>query len=339
MALAELIKGNSTVLSGDQSSGTYRIFDFLGGSSLTLFFLLSTTLNPIVFYHYWKLPSTVPNILYRLLAISDFITNLARPILLAIAHFRPYSYTELLLESKPYHLFGTITARMGVTMSSAAVALLALTRAVKIQWPFYRIKKRYIIIWLSVASVYELLVVVLDLALNQDNVKFFLCSSLCISLKVFDLGENKKGYQVYQITKFAVLPMGVNALLTVVVSVWAIAALAVTIKQSRIVSNKTPPEEAKRISSLKKINEKFKGCGAIALINTTSLAMMLAIMTLAARSSDSSVFEADNVTFCQSSYSVNVVVPSVIAATNPLILILFNDDVKKKIAFYFWRNV
>ena len=226
---------------------------------------------------------------------------------------------------------------MGVTMSSAAVALLALTRAVKIQWPFYRIKKRYITIWLSVASVYEFLVVVLDLALNHDNVKFFLCSSLCVSLKVFDLGENKKGYQVYQITKFAVLPMGVNALLTVVVSVWAIAALAVTIKQSRIVTNKTLPIEAERVSFLKTIHEKFKGCGAIALINTTSLAMMLAIMTLAARSSDSSVFEADNVTFCQSSYSVNVVVPSVIAATNPLILILFNDDVKKKIAF--WRNV
>ena len=226
---------------------------------------------------------------------------------------------------------------MGVTMSSAAVALLALTRAVKIQWPFYRIKKRYIIIWLSIAFVYEFLVVVLDLALNQDNVRFFLCSSLCISLKVFDLGEDKKGYQIYQVSKLAVLPMGVNALLTVVVSVWAIAALAVTIKQSRIVSNKTLPVETKRVSSLKNIHEKFKGCGAIALINTTSLAMMLAIMALAARTSDSSVFEADNVTFCQSSYTVSVLVPSLIAATNPLILILFNDDVKKKITF--WRNV
>ena len=226
---------------------------------------------------------------------------------------------------------------MGVTMSSAAVALLALTRAVKIQWPFYRIKKRYMIIWLSIAFVYEFLVVVLDLALNQDNVRFFLCSSLCISLKVFDLGEDKKGYQIYQVSKLAVLPMGVNALLTVVVSVWAIAALAVTIKQSRIVSNKTLPLEAKRVSSLKNIHEKFKGCGAIALINTTSLAMMLAIMALAARTSDSSVFEADNVTFCQSSYTVSVLVPSLIAATNPLILILFNDDVKKKITF--WRNV
>ncbi|KAL5253678.1 hypothetical protein ACHWQZ_G013449 [Mnemiopsis leidyi] len=202
MAIAEVIKGNSTVLSGGLSSETYRILDFLDGSLLVLLFLLSTTLNPIVFYHYWKLPSTVPNILYKVLALADFVTNLVRPILLTVAHFRSHDYRDLFLDPGSYHIFGTITTRVGVTLSSASVALLALTRAIKIQWPFHRIKKRHVTIWLVVVATFEFLIVVANLARDFDNLKLFLCSYLCISFEGFDLGVGRKGYQIHGLSNF-----------------------------------------------------------------------------------------------------------------------------------------
>ena len=341
MAIAEVIKGNSTVLSGGLSSETYRILDFLDGSLLVLLFLLSTTLNPIVFYHYWKLPSTVPNILYKVLALADFVTNLVRPILLTVAHFRSHDYRDLFLDPGSYHIFGTITTRVGVTLSSASVALLALTRAIKIQWPFHRIKKRHVTIWLVVVATFEFLIVVANLARDFDNLKLFLCSYLCISFEGFDLGVGRKGYQIHGLSKLAILPMALHALLAVCVSLWAIVALTVTIKQSRHFSNKTQPLEleksgSKGVLSFKKIKEKFKGCGAIVMINTTSLAMVIAVLSLTVRVETSPVFEDDNVPFCQSSYIVSVVITSVIAASNPLILILFNNDVMKRVAF--WRG-
>ena len=109
-----------------------------------------------------------------------------------------------------------------------------------------------------------------------------------------------------------------------------------TIKQSRILSNKTQPSEAEKVSFLKKIHDKFKGCGAIVMINTTSLAMTIAFLSLVIRLGISPVFDVDNVTFCESSYIVSVIMTSVIAATNPLILIFFNDDIKKIITF--WKH-
>ena len=96
---------------------------------------------------------------------------------------------------------------MGVTISSAAVAILALTRAIKIQWPFYRIKKRYIFIWLAFVAKFEFVIVAFNLARDFANVKLFLCNCLCMSFKEFYIGEDKKGYQIYQLSKLAVLPM------------------------------------------------------------------------------------------------------------------------------------
>ena len=146
-------------------------------------------------------------------------------------------------------------------------------------------------------AIFEFVIVVFNLARDFDNVKLFLCNCLCISFKEFDLGEDGKSYQIYRLSKLAVLPMAVQALLTVVVSVWAIAALAVTIKQSRLVSNKTHSSDAKKESFLKKIHDKFKGCGAIVMINTTSLAMIIAFLTLVIRLGDSPLFDINNVTF------------------------------------------
>ena len=83
MALAELIKSNSSDSIVSLSTEAYKTLNFIEGSFPIILFLLSTTLNPIVFYQYWKLPSTVPNLLYRILAIVDFVVNVSRPILLA----------------------------------------------------------------------------------------------------------------------------------------------------------------------------------------------------------------------------------------------------------------
>ena len=42
------------------------------------------------------------------------------------------------------------------------------------------------------------------------------------------------------------------------------------------------------------------------------------------------------ISFCRSAYTANMIIPSLIAATNPVILIKFNEDLGRRVAF--WRN-
>ena len=42
------------------------------------------------------------------------------------------------------------------------------------------------------------------------------------------------------------------------------------------------------------------------------------------------------ISLCHSAYTVNMIIPSLIAATNPVILIKFNEDLGRRVAF--WRN-
>ena len=138
MALAELLKNHSASFPGRSSPGMLRVWDYVGGTLLTLYFLLSTTL----LYHYWELPPTIPNILYRVLALSDFLTKAYKPVFMSTVHLHSHQYTSLLQERNIGSILETIALKMSATMASAAVALLSLTRAMKIQWPFRHIKKR-----------------------------------------------------------------------------------------------------------------------------------------------------------------------------------------------------
>ena len=191
MAIFQLLKNNSIVHQSHIPVDFLRGLDILAGIVLIILFLLSTLLNPIIFYHYWKLPSTIPNILYRLLALSDFSANVVRPLVNSIMHFAPDVLTDVLREAALKSSVFTVVIIMSMTISIASVALLALTRAIKIQWPFYQLKKRVVFCWLGSVAIIQLACTLSYLLENTNLVKYFVCSGTNVAIMITDLGNGE----------------------------------------------------------------------------------------------------------------------------------------------------
>ena len=346
MALAETIIQNSRTTPMKWTSGNFRALDVFCGSILTIYFLLSTILNPIVFYHYWKLPSTVPNILYRLLAISDFVTNLARPLMIAVDHFSPFEDVSLsvLIDSNVKSVIMTVSVRVSMTMSFTTVAFLALTRAIKIQWPFFHIKKRLIYIWISLIAAFISVVMVLNMAAERNVLKNFVCAGAVIALQYKNISEEgQNGTSVHAdasiLSRISFLPMYFHAIIAVVVSIWAVIALAKTIRESKVTKNtRNPSSVAQKTSAFQRVMIKFKGCGAIIIMNLANIILIVSLVSLVTTVRFSRLkYSPDDETidYCHFVYAVQLILPTLIAATNPLILMKFNLDLRKRVLF--WR--
>ena len=333
MALFELLKNNSGIRAGVKSSEFMWGLDFAAGFLLILCFLLSSTLNPIVFYHYWKLPSTVPNILYRLLALADFTANNIRPLFSAYAHLSPDDITDILLDANIQSSVCTVVVMMSITLSTASVALIALTRAIKIHWPFYRVKKRLIFCWLGVLLTFQLTCIIYFLARDPSAVRNLVCSGTSVAVRFIDLPDGSIGWRVSARTIFAFVIMYVHALISILVSIWAIANLVKAIKQSKLTKNTVVSEEGDRKNernTLRKTLKKFKSCQAIVLINLTYVAMVVGAVITIAQMPDGANGHYESVLNCRASYGINIVLPSIMAATNPIILIRFNEDIRAR---------
>ena len=383
MAIFELLKNNSLAHESNIPVDLLRGLDFLAGTILILLFLLSTFLNPIVFFHYWKLPSTIPNILYRILAFSDFSANVIRPLLNAFMHFSPNVLTEILLETTIRSNIFTIIIIMSMTLSIASVALLAVTRAIKIQWPFYRVKKRMVFCWLGSVALLQFVVTLSFISEDRNLVRNFVCSGTCVSIKVNDLGNGKERIQLSVRTLMAAFLMYFHAFISVVVSIWAIASLAIAIRLSKVTkninnatSNRNEPELKLKLAAFQKILKKFKSCRAIIMVNFTSMMMVISAATMVARSQVITQIGPENVGHCRvaytcqtlsgplpqsgspareargaaaaaaphisnvklgrnvrQAYTANVIVPSIMSATNPLILVWYNEDLRARLMF------
>ena len=338
MAIAELLKINSSLGMSNFSPEVWRVFDYMGGAILILYFLLSTILNPIVFYHYWKLPSTIPNILYRILAISDLMTNLVRPIVMVLAHFNSEKLTEVLQEDMTASRIITVQVRMSMTMSFASVALLALTRAMKIQWPFVHIKRRLIFVWLGIFAIFEFVVVTWNMAGGKRHIKRFVCVGSSVALIKETSEEGGEDLKLSKLTELSAAPMYLHAVIAVIVTIWAVVALARAIQQSKVTKMSGDQSSGEQTSAFQRIREKFKGCTAIIIINLTSLVMVVNMIIYAVQNHLKTKYgDGDGrISLCHSAYTVNMIIPSLIAATNPVILIKFNEDLGRRVAF--WRN-
>jgi hypothetical protein len=335
MAIAETIQNNSMFVPFDYSPFMWRVVDYMGGTFLIVFFLLSTYLNPIVFYHYWQLSSSIPNILYRFLSSSDFVTNLLRPIIMAVAHFSSAKYSSVTPDSNGFSNIVTVTLRMSATMSFAAVALLSLTRAMKIQWPFYHIKKRLIFIWLGVIFLFELVIVLWSFSGDKRIIKRFICIGASVSLRNVSSEDGIVSLQPGTLSQLSVVPMHLHAGIAAIVTIWAFVALTLTIKRSKVAKNCDPNSNQQK-TTVRYILKKFKGCGAIIIMNLTSLIMSIFLLIHTVKRIKSEL-GSRRIDFCHSAYAVNMALPTLIAATNPVILMRFNKPLRDRVKF--WTSV
>ena len=118
-----------------------RFANYVAGIVMILGFLISTILNPLVFYHFCKESSSmvIVDLLFKILAISDFLTNIYAPIFYAHQIF----HAEIQASVKrtwAYMLAQAFTCNLGC-ISQSATTLLAVARYLRLRAPFININK------------------------------------------------------------------------------------------------------------------------------------------------------------------------------------------------------
>ena len=115
---------------------------------LTLSFLSSLLLNPLVFlYHHQQ--HSITALLFQLLSLSDFLTNIYHPLLI--------TYNLLKPGLDPVHRPATLPEQLLTAMlwtltnvSGIITTLLSITRYISIKFVFYKLNKHYMLIYLCV---------------------------------------------------------------------------------------------------------------------------------------------------------------------------------------------
>ena len=135
-----------------------QILNYTFGIVFILLFLVSSTLNPVLFYHHVSSEKRgLTTLLFATLALSDCLTNLFTPIVYSVYLFRPqvYSLLDAVVGS-----FCNVSCTTGC-VSVCSTTLLAITRFLKITNPFVRIKGRILVKYLAVYSFSVLIVMIM----------------------------------------------------------------------------------------------------------------------------------------------------------------------------------
>ena len=124
-----------------------RILDYIFMMICILVFVTSTILNPLVFwFRFPKLSSNVlaSSLLFSLLSVSDFLTNITFPIIMFITLAKPTQEPLLRpatrLDQIHFVLFRTLGGASAILTS-----MLAVTRWLRIRYPMMRIKNKVLI--------------------------------------------------------------------------------------------------------------------------------------------------------------------------------------------------
>lgn len=144
--------------------------------SIGIFFIFpwifSTFLNPLLYWHFRKV-GTKASHLFKVLAMTDFLTNMWAPL--------AYTYFMLTPEVLPSTYIGLRPTRAWTCLfgcfSQIVSFLLAVSRAIKIVSPFYSFKHRYLQLYLGVYFVYMIL----------NNGAFFVISQFNTSWKMLGM--------------------------------------------------------------------------------------------------------------------------------------------------------
>ena len=112
--------------------------------------LVSTILNPVVIYFWLRKERSVKNLLFVVVAISDFLTNLVPAPFLSYVFLSPENFNQFsFLNQIPEFLCCTFGC-----ISQVTVSLMAVTRMLKIVRPFLKIKFRWVLAYLFAYAVY-----------------------------------------------------------------------------------------------------------------------------------------------------------------------------------------
>ena len=130
---------------------TDRIVNYTVGTLLIFCFLISTILNPVIWYHHRSEDKNkITTFLFSYLAIADFLTNLVAPLGYSYLLMSPKLFFGLDLEYLPFEF---LACTLGC-FSLCAATLLAISRTLKIINPFRTIQQRSLKIYIFFYSLF-----------------------------------------------------------------------------------------------------------------------------------------------------------------------------------------
>ena len=110
---------------------------------------VSMTLNPLIMYSYTRKPKSVQNFLFKVIAVSDFLTNLIPGIFMIYVFFGTVEFKYTTLTQLPEFLSCTFGCISQVTTS-----LMAVTRMISVIKPFFRVEFKLVLIYLIFYTIY-----------------------------------------------------------------------------------------------------------------------------------------------------------------------------------------
>ena len=130
---------------------TDRIVNYTVGTLLFFCFLISTILNPVIWYHYRSEDKKkTTTFLFSCLAIVDFLTNLVAPLGYRWFLMSPKHFSEHDFEFFPFSFIGCTLG----CMSQCVATLLAVSRTLKIINPFRSVNKQVLKYYLLCYSLF-----------------------------------------------------------------------------------------------------------------------------------------------------------------------------------------
>ena len=172
LATTMLIFWKSEITDPKFNTSTYklteldRIVNYSVGTLLLFCFLISTILNPVIWYYHRSADKNkITTFLFSYLAIADFLTNLIAPLGYCYLLMSPKLFSEFDLEQAPFYF---LSCTLGC-FSQCLATLLAVTRTLKIINPFVLIRKRVLRYYILAYNSYML---INNISVNIVNGKF-----------------------------------------------------------------------------------------------------------------------------------------------------------------------
>ena len=123
--------------------------NYLFGGFMIVCFMVSTLLNPLILYSYTKKTKTIQNFLFKVIAVTDFLTNLVPTIFMTYVFLSKVKFEYTFANQIPEFFSCTFGC-----ISQVTTTMMAVTRMISIIKPFCRVKFKWVLAYLIFYAIY-----------------------------------------------------------------------------------------------------------------------------------------------------------------------------------------
>ena len=235
---------------------------------LTVFFLfliISSFLNPIVFF-YNKKKTSIAGLLFCILSATDFITCIASPAV-TLYYASTLDLTEATcLESKavarqpqncyyevsPTHVTTSIFIVCLTCASFITTSVMAIVRSIQIKYPFYPLRKSVVLILLFLSVAAQIILWTFNMVCPVSERKFVLTFNTVLSQNAFDIPADSVKIEVNKLSNILLsLPLSITQFLAVLASI--LTATTLFQQRNSIASSTSASTRGRTVSAIKVI--------------------------------------------------------------------------------------